>query len=388
MSDQKVDRTTFKKRIIAHRARIVSVALGIMIALGVIIFVSYNSYVLREYQSYVVTNEVERVNVSGSRVIGYGTQFITYSADGIHCTDSKGNDVWSFPYEMQSPMVEVNGNYVACADYNGRNIYIFNNNGTAGTIQMNVPIKKICVSATGVVAVIVEEGNITLIYLFYYDGTQIASFRTSMSKSGYPLALGISDDSKLVGISYLYVDSGKITTKIAFYNFGEVGQNEADNLVSGYDYQEEIIPVIKFLNAKTAFALANNKLIFYEGRERPVNKANILLQEQVHAVFYGDERVGLVYLNSTGETKYKMDVYTTQGKIENTFYFDMEYSDIFFANNRVVIYNAGSALIYDNQGHLKFDGDFEDSVSLIIPTNSDTKYVLVTPNSIQTIALQ
>ena len=388
MTDSKVDRTTFRKRIFAHRAKILSAVITILAALVVTGIVLYNSYVMKQYISYSVVSEVERRDVSGAKVLGYGNMFVTYSVDGIHCTDAKGSDVWSFPFEMQTPMVEVNGDYVACADYNGRNIYVFNKQGTAGSIQTNVPIKKICVSETGVVAAVVDEGNVTPILLYYYDGTQLASFRTTMSKSGYPLAISISDNSKLVAVSYLYVDSGTLTTKIAFYNFGEVGKNESDNLVSGYDFQEEIIPLVEFLNEDTAFALANDRLVFFEGKERPVNKANIMLQNEIHAVFYGDNRVGLVYLDATGESKYRMDVYNSSGKLVNTINFDLEYSDIFFANNRTVIYNAASALIYDDSGHLKFDGVFEESVSLIVPTVSDTKYVLVTPEKIETIVLQ
>lgn len=388
MAESNVDRTTFRKRIFAHKAKIFSAVAFIVISVAVITIVLYSSYVTRQYDSYKTVGEVPRTNISSSRVLGYGTQFITYSADGIHCTDAKGNDVWSFPYEMQTPMVQVSGSYVACADYNGRNVYIFDSRGQVGTIQMNVPIKRICVSGTGVVAIITDEGNITPISLYYYDGTLIASFRTSMAKFGYPVALGISDDSKLVGVSYLYLDSGKVMSRVAFYNFGEVGQNETDNLVSGFDYQGEIIPEIHFLSDRVAYALANDRLIFFEGKERPVSKSETMLRDEVHAVFHGDNRVGLVYINPTGETKYKLEVYTSNGRLENTFYFDTEYSDIFFANDRVVIYNAASAVIYDSAGHLKYDGLFTDSVSLVIPTNSTNKYVLITSDSIKSIVLQ
>jgi len=388
MAESNVDRTTFRKRIFAHKAKVFSVVAFLVITTVVIVGLLYSSYVTRKYESYKIIGEVERTNISSSRVLGYGTQFITYSADGIHCTDAKGNDVWSFPYEMQTPMVQISGDYVACADYNGRNVYIFDGHGQVGTIQMNVPIKRICVSSTGVVAIITDENTVTPISLYYYNGTLIASFRTSMAKFGYPVALGISEDSKLVGVSYLYLDRGELMSRVAFYNFGEVGQNETDNLVSGFDYQGEIIPELQFLNDRVAYALANDRLIFYEGKERPVSKSETMLKDEVHAVFHGDNRVGLVYINPTGETKYKLEVYTSGGKLENTFYFDTEYSDIFFANDRVVIYNAASAVIYDSAGRLKYEGTFTNSVALVIPTNSTNKYVLITSDSIETIVLE
>lgn len=380
--------TQYKKKIFQHNMRKAIIGLIILVSVLVIGFVSYQAFLTRSYEDYIVVNQVEHHTIEGSKVLGFGTKFITYSSDGIHCTDAKGTDIWSFPYEMQTPMIDINGRYVACADYNGRSVYIFNDEGTLGSIQFNVPVKNICISGTGVVAVTTDKGEVTPISMYYYDGTEIASFRTSMSKFGYPVAIGMSDDSKLVGVSYLYLDSGELTTKVAFYNFGEVGQNETDNLVSGYDYKESIVPTIGFLNNRTAYALANDRLLFFDGKERPVNKNNIMLHDQVHAIYSGDGKVGLVYLNNTGETKYKMDIYSGTGQLDTTLYFDLEYSDIFFANNRVAIYNSGSALIYTDSGTIKFNGDFKEPVSLLLPTNSDLKYVAVTQESIQTISLQ
>lgn len=388
MAGEKEKTVSVTQRLLLYKTKIISGVLVVLALLFVIAFVSYRSYVYREYSSYSVVNEVERKTVEDTKVLGFGTEYITYSADGIHCSDGRGNDVWSFPYEMQSPMVVKNGKYLACADYNGRNIYMFDNQGVLGSIKLNIPVKKICISATGVVAAICDDGLVTPISLYYYDGSQIATFRTTMSKSGYPVAIGISEDSKLVAVSYLYLDSGELTTKLAFYNFGDVGQNEADNLVSGYEYAGEIVPTVEFLNAKNAFALANDKLLFYEGKERPVNTANIILNEEVYAVFYGDQRVGIVYLDGSGENKYRMDVYTATGKVENSIEFDMEYTDIFFANDRTIIYNSNEALIYSDAGFIKYKGGFEDNVSLMLPTNNDLKYVIVTPDSIKTIQLE
>ena len=388
MAENGSKKISFKKKLFIHRAKIFIVSVIIVVALAVILLVARNSSLMREYTSYSVVEEVERNNIEGTKVLGFGNEFITYSSDGIHCSDARGVDVWSFPYEMQSPMVDVKGKYAACADYNGRSINVFDNEGKLGSIQLNMPVKKICVSGMGVVAAVIDDGDVTYISLYYHDGSQIAKIRTSMSKSGYPVALGISDDSKLLCVSYLYLDSGELTTKLAFYNFGEVGQEEPDNLVAGYNYLNELVPKIGFFDNKKSFALANDKLLLFEGAEKPINTGNIMLQEQVHAVFYGDDRVGLVYLNSKGESKYKMDVYNASGKLENTFAFDMEYTDIIFANGKVIIYNSEEALIYSDIAVKKYGGKFEDSVLLLLPTKFSDRYVIVTPEAIKTIVLQ
>lgn len=385
--ENKIDNKSYGVQIFAHKAKNVIAVLSVIVVIVVawaVVHISRNNQVFTEYQTL---NSVECTQAQGAKVLSFQNMFLTYSVDGIHCTDSKGKDIWSTPYEMQAPILDMCEGYVAVADYNGRSVYIFNASGELGTIQTSAPIKNIVVSAAGTVAILTDDDNQTPIGLYMYDGKLIASFRTTMSKSGYPVAMGLSSDSKLLAVSYLYVDNGILTSKVAFYNFGEVGKNESDNLVSGYDYQGELIPVVDFLSNSTAYAVANDKLVFFEGKERPINSSNIMLQEEVQAVFSGDGCVGLLYYDNTGKFRYRLDVYG-QDKMKSQIYFDTEYSDIFFANNMVVIYNAVQALIYSQNGNLKYDGMFEDGVRLMIPTNSGTKYTLVHDESIETIILK
>ena len=69
-------------------------------------------------------------------------------------------------------------------------------------------------------------------------------------------------------------------------------------------------------------------------------------------------------------------------------YFDIEYTDIFFANGMVVIYNGSSAEIYRTDGKLKYKNDFDEMVALMIPTSSATKYTIVTQDAIKNITLK
>lgn len=382
------DRPSVAKRIMVLRMRKFVAMIVAVAVIAVIIMVCYTSYLNYAYTGYEVISSVEKVQTNNPHILSFGTYFLSYSSDGIRCTDEKGNDIWSCPFEMQNPMIEINGDYVAVADYVGRTIYIFNSAGELGTIQTNLPIRDIEVAGNGVVAAVLDNGDVTSISLYYYDGSEIGYFRTTMSKSGYPLDIGMSADGTLVAVSYLYLDNGTLTSKVAFYNFGEVGQNKTDNLVGGYDYQNEMVPLVGFLNDSTAFAVANDKLMFYEGSQKPTNRKDIFLTEEIRSVYYGDKYIGLTYLNPTAESRYLIDIYNTSGDLKNTLPIDMEYQEIFFNNDYVVIYNAASCIIYNINGNIKYQGDFEESVLLMIPTNSVLKYVLVLPNQIQTIVLR
>lgn len=382
------DRPSVAKRIMVLRMRKFVAMIVAVAVIAVIIMVCYTSYLNYAYTGYEVISSVEKAQTNNSHILSFGTYFLSYSSDGIRCTDEKGNDIWSCPFEMQNPMIEINGDYVAVADYVGRTIYIFNSAGELGTIQTNLPIRDIEVAGNGVVAAVLDNGDVTSISLYYYDGSEIGYFRTTMSKSGYPLDIGMSADGTLVAVSYLYLDNGTLTSKVAFYNFGEVGQNKTDNLVGGYDYQNEMVPLVGFMNDSTAFAVANDKLMFYEGSQKPTNRKDIFLMEEIRSVYYGDKYIGLTYLNPTAESRYLIDIYNTSGDLKNTLPIDMEYQEIFFNNDYVVIYNAASCIIYNINGNIKYQGDFEESVLLMIPTNSVLKYVLVLPDQIQTIVLR
>lgn len=382
------DRPSAAKRIMILRMRRLSAAIAAVVVIAIIVLVCYTSYINYAYTGYEVISSVEETQTDNSHILSFGTCFLAYSSDGIRCTDEKGNDIWSCPFEMQNPMVEINGDYVAVADYVGRMIYIFNGSGELGTIQTNLPIREIEVAGNGVVAAVLDNGDVTSISLYYYDGSEIGFFRTTMSKSGYPLDIGMSEDGTLVAVSYLYLDNGVMTSKVAFYNFGEVGQNKTDNLVGGYDYQNEIVPLVGFMNDSTAFAVANDKLMFYKGSQRPTNQRDVFLKEEIRSVYYGDKYIGLTYINPTAESRYLIDIYNTSGDLKNTLPIDMEYQDIFFNDDYVVIYNAASCIIYNVNGNIKYQGDFDESVRLMIPTNSVLRYVLVLSDRIQTIVLR
>ncbi|MDE6713450.1 MAG: hypothetical protein K2K20_06905 [Lachnospiraceae bacterium] len=382
------DRPSVAKRIMVLRMRKFVAMIVAVAVIAVIILVCYTSYLNYAYTGYEVISSVEKIQTNNSHILSFGTHFLSYSSDGIRCTDEKGNDIWSCPFEMQNPMIGINGDYVAVADYVGRMIYIFNSAGELGTIQTNLPIRDIEVAGNGVVAAVLDNGDVTSISLYYYDGSEIGFFRTTMSKSGYPLDIGMSADGTLVAVSYLYLDNGTLTSKVAFYNFGEVGQNKTDNLVGGYDYQNEMVPLVGFMNDSTAFAVANDKIMFYEGSQKPTSRKDIFLMEEIRSVYYGDNYIGLTYLNPTAESRYLIDIYNTSGDLKNTLPIDMEYQEIFFNNDYVVAYNAASCIIYNINGNIKYQGDFEESVLLMIPTNSVLKYVLVLPDQIQTIVLR
>ena len=76
-----------------------------------------------------------------------------------------------------------------------------------------------------------------------------------MDDPGYPLDVAVSNDGLVMMVTYQFVDGGDTTSYVAFYNFGDVGQNEDDRIVSGYTYEGVVIPQVLYLGGSNSAAI-------------------------------------------------------------------------------------------------------------------------------------
>ena len=81
-------------------------------------------------------------------------------------------------------------------------------------------------------------------------------------------------------------------------------------------------------------------------------------------------------------------VYKTKGTCSQQIEFDIEYSDILFHEDQIIIYNETECCIYNINGLEKYAGKFSKSVRTLIPLKTSYSYMIVTPDSIDTIELK
>ena len=378
----------YKEKIRKHKlASVYRILLVIaaVAALGVLVFVQYKRHV---YTGYDVTAAIEREGIEGATDMRLGSAILTYSKDGAHCTDTKGTVTWNQTYEMQDAKVSVCGSTVAIGDYNGRSIYVQNSEKQLGEITTTMPIRNLTVASDGTVTAILADTDITWINTYNTKGELLYQGQTHMNDSGYPGAISLSPNGELLCVSYVYVDAGVLKTNIVFYNFGPVGANNSDYIVSAYSYTDLVVPYVQFMNDSTAFAVGDSRLMMYSGGHQPVMKAEYLFDEEVQSVYYNDSYVGLVFPSDKNESRYRMDVYDATAAKAGSYYFNMEYTDIFFEKDNFVVYNDTECLIMTLEGIEKFNGTFAKQVGLMLPTTGAYKYMVVTDSSIDTIQLK
>jgi len=385
--ENNTNKLDFEERIKKYRR---SRGLTILLIAIVSVLVIGGAYFLWDnasYSSYTEISSFPRESSSDSVCLNHNGKILTYSKDGISSMDTKGKVLWNETYQMQRPMVEVNGNAVAVGDYNGNTIYVLNEKGKVVQIDTNLPIQDLCVSKTGVVAAVLKDSKITRLNLYNTKGEEVVKSECRMSQSGYPIAVALSDNGEIMQVSYLYVDSGSIKSSVAFYNFTDVGQNSVDRLVGGNEYADTIMPYVGFLGKDGAFAVGNNRISFYGGEEKPVSVAEKLLNEEIQAVYKSEEYVGLVYIDTTGATLYRLDLYDKKGKLICNLNIDFEYQNVLIQKNSVVVYSNTECSMYNLSGKEKYRGVFGKSVSLLISANKANRFIMVSPDTIDIIEL-
>lgn len=383
----------YKEKIARHKMAAVNrilLILVILIAFGVFLAVQYKRRVYTDYDIVALT---EREAVNGTTDVRLGNSILTYSKDGAHCTDAKGNVKWNQTFEIQDVILAVSGDTVAIGEYNGRSIYLADSEKLVGEITTAMPIRNLAVSQAGYVAAVLADTDITWVNVYDSSGEMKWEGRTHMDDSGYPMALSMSPSGELLLVAYIYLDAGILRTKIGVYNLGAVGSNVSDRLVSSYAYTDMLIPCARFLNDDTAFTVGDGRLSIYTGSHVPVEAGGHLYDREIRSVFYSDRYVGLVFLSDNNENRYQLKVYDTASagagdSNVKDFYFDIDYTDIFFGKDNFVIYNETECQIMTMGGVEKFHGNFGETVRLMVPAGNAYRYLLVTEDTIETIQLK
>lgn len=360
----------------------------LIVSISLIVFI-YMNWHNKVYSESRVLGTTSLTGMSGVTVMPLGQNILRYSKDGINCLSADGRALWNMTYDMQSPVVRICGETVAVGDYNGNTIYVANSEGTLGSFGTNLPIRDFCVSEQGVVAVILDDDDITRIKLFDTSGKELAAIKATMANSGYPTSVSISPNGELLAVCYLKEASGSMQTRVTFFNFGAVGQNETDNMVSSFKYEDTIIPYDVFLNASTNMAVSDKSIIFYKGEDVPNDPVvSDIGESEIMSVYNSDSYAGIVSAGTAEEGAYKLTVYNTSGKQILEKYFDLAYTDLFFSDDQFVIYNDKQWQLYGIDGTLRFEGEFDESIRAIIPGPSRSRFTIVTSDSLDQIELR
>lgn len=382
MKKESLQRDDYQKKLHRHRQKTIIIILICFVVLGSLAAGAYYFNLSRVFKGYRVITESKRNETDITNYIEYNGDILKYNMDGISCTDLNGEVLWNQTFEMQNPQVDTCEQYVAVCDQEGNKAYILNEEGLQGEVETQLPIRRIRVANKGMIAVLMEDGDVNRINYYDKDGTLLAENKASVEKSGFPMDIALSNDGLKLAVSYMILENGVIQSKLAFYNFDSVGENEIDHLVSGADYAESIIPKIEFVNNTTAAVFGDNFFAVYQGTQKPVSIYEESFKDEVKSIFYDDKYIGFVLKNADADEPYRIEVYNLKGSKVVTKNIGVEYNSIQIRNGLIYLTNEAECIIYNLKGKEKFKGNLDESIETIIPI-SERKVVAVLEDKVQ-----
>ncbi len=343
----------------------------------------------KQYSDYNTITSIERMDSEAARFATFGEDIIRYSNDGASLTDVENNVIWSQPFEMQSPIVSIRGEYVAFADQGGKTIYLMNRSGYQAMITTELPIVKADVAEQGNVAVLMKESNVSYLGMYNTSGTKVAEGAIHFESSGFPMDLSLSASGEMMAVSALSIDSGQASTAIYFYSFRSGQQESTDNLVGTLTYDNTVIPRLRYLNNSKLLAFGDNRVVLINGTANPSEDQVINLDKEVKCLFYNDKYFGLLYMmNQQGEGD-SADIFNVNGNKLRTVSFDNTYMEAgFMENGEIYLIDGMNCAIYSARGRKKFEGSVDTSLHMVLSTGRYRKYIFVREGKTETVRLK
>lgn len=363
----------------ALKKTVLIVAAAVAVVLLVVLF-----FEKRSYHDYKILETSEQEDVVSTKYVEMNGKILRYSPDGVSLVNKKLETVWSESYEMQNPVADVCGTRAVIADRDGTALRILDKNGTTGTVTTSYAIVKARVSKSGLVAAILDGGDTTWINFYGTDGSLIAENQTKIDDPGYPLDVAVSDNGVIMMVAYQFVDGGDTTSYVAFYNFGDVGQNEDDRIVSGYTYEGIVVPQIQYLDGSQSVAIRDDGFTLYKGGQIPKENKTVKVEKEIVSTFYDDESIGLVFKNDSKDKLYTMEVYTTGGKLKFRKDFNIPYTTIKMSGGNIVMYNSSQICVMNGNGVEKYMGVIDGTINDFFKIGWN-RYLLVLDNGVHVL---
>lgn len=383
VNDPEYEEKLFKHKLNKIKKKLIIVAIIIAVIVGIVIYIKNKTY-----DDFAVVENVMEGDTSKCRFYEYGEGFLRYSNDGLAYI--KGKDtIWNQAFEIKTPVIDVCKDYVAIADQNSNDIYIYSVDGLAGKVKTTYPIIDVEVAAQGVVAAITEESDSNHIEIMDSEGNILVMGQTVLAGEGCPVDISISEDGTKLVVSYLYVSNGNAQTKVVFYNYSEIGKNEVDRIVGGFNqYKTTIVPKVEFITNDIAVAFGDNMYTLYSVKQKPSIIEEKEIDREIKSILYNEDYIGFVYARDSIEDPYDITIIDDSGEEIYNGRIDMEYKNIKFDGDKLLIYNAERFVVQTVKGKVKYDGELGGEINEVIGVDMSNRFIRILNESIDVVKLK
>ena len=376
-----------KEKLEQNRIRKFRMRISIAAAVAVVIMAFFLYNKLYTFSDYIIAESIDNTAAAGSQYVSVGKNLYRYNSDGVSCLTRNNEMLWSITYNMQAPIVDLCGETMVIAEQQGTQIYIVDQDGLVGNFESVLPILKVRVSKQGVVAAVLQDDDITWVNMYDTAGNSIASDKTTVAESGYPLDIDLSPNGEKLAVSYLGIKEGNINSNVIFYHFGAAGQSQKNNMVSSTAFVETVIPEVYFNSNSEAVAVTDSGYVVFRGNDEPKQSVSVTFEEEVISVFHNEDRIGFLFDSDEEGYEYRMELYTYQGKKKTTRQISADFDEIKIQNNQILMYSDKNCDIFTMSGQKRFSSAYEKEIAEIFYFSEYRKYLIITNDSFDRIRI-
>ena len=361
-----------------HRHRIVRRIVIVVVVIASIVAAVQLWNALRTYDSFEVISSSQQKDGEATRYDTFQGNILEYDNDGIVCRNTGGELVWNQSFEMTSPIVSICGEYLAAYDRTGTTVYIMSTSGLVKKIETTTPINRVCIAQQGTIAVLMKEDDVSYIKLYDKKGKELAGGEFYEEKGSFPVDIALSADAKKLAVDMLDVTKGKISTTISFYNFGSVGQNEINNIVGSFTYEDMFVSEIMYAGENRLLAVSDSGLLWFDGSQKPSPKKEVKFEQKIQSVFHNEKYVGITYSDPEKENSWHIKVYDMNGSTVMENDTELAYKKIeFLDNNEVCVRDDMHCELFTIHSIKKFSYTFDRELYKVLSGADEQNYTFV-----------
>ena len=286
-----------------------------------------------------------------------GKYFYLSTKDGIKCVSASGEIRWDKAYSMIEPVMKGRGDYAAVCDNKGYVFYMFGPSGALYEKKYDWPILYFAVGARGDAGIILQEADDYRIIVFDAAGFVIFEYM-SAEANVMPVCMDVSDDGRLVAISYLDIGNIAVCSRIGFMYTNEEGTYYSKTYAGGVECADLFVARVCFM--------ANNKLIYLsdgeiacvdvESRDGGGKLWQLELKNKIGAFTpVGDRGFAVLYAEALpgkndAEPEGRLAVYNLDGAQSGTYDFDRRATYLSSAGDRIIASDGRIYAAFNSKG--------------------------------------
>lgn len=373
-------RHTLKAGLIRRALFAVAVLLIILAVVNAASRTRYGEYAVEED---TVVKKTDNVSVYEA-VDNY---ILRYSRDGAALLNKKLGEKWNVTYNMEDPKSDICGTTLVIYDHNGTDVQVFDKNGSIGSFKTTSQIVKARVSKQGNVAVLLSEGNSSVIRYYSAGGSEIAAISSTLKTNGYPLDFDVSPNGLYLAVSFTEIEGGQAGTRLCFYDFSSAGRSYEENLAASDACEGVLVPEIYYADDTTIAAVRSDGFAIYSGRI-PALRKKVGFDQEIISFFHDDSHLGFVFAGENSDSPYLVKLYGLSGNMISSGNIGISYDRVTVSSGQIIMSSEEQLGIYSMNGNCCYEGLLDEGSIAGCLRIGQKRYLLVTNSKTEVIYLK